>query len=104
MCRAICRPIPQRQPPGAKMGQSKQAGVADFSSHAMVTVMANDRLKFAIGRLDRATARVERLIAENRPAVGGEGSDPLLAQRHELLRQQVSTAIKRIDTLIAAAD
>jgi hypothetical protein len=70
----------------------------------MVTVMANDRLKFAIGRLDRATARVERLIAENRPVIASDGSDPLLPQRHEQLRQHVRTAISRIDALIASSD
>jgi hypothetical protein len=69
----------------------------------MVTAMANDRLKFAIGRLERATARVERLTAEVRPAGEADGSDPALIERHEQLRQQVRSAIGRIDTLIASS-
>lgn len=85
------------------MGQPGHGRVADFSSHAMVTVMANDRLKFAIGRLERATARVERLIAEVRPSGRDNGVDPLLHQRHEQLRQQVRSAIGRIDALIASS-
>jgi hypothetical protein len=69
----------------------------------MVTAMANDRLKFAIGRLERAAARVERLTAEA-PSVSGAGNaDPALVQRHEELRQQVRTAIGRIDALIASS-
>ena len=65
--------------------------------------MANERLKFAIGRLDRATARVERLLAEHRPALPNIVSDNRLEERHQHLRDQVRSAISRIDTLIAAS-
>lgn len=85
------------------MGQPEHGRFADFSSHAMVTVMANDRLKFAIGRLERATARVERLISDARPSSERNGVDPILVQRHEQLRDQVRSAIGRIDMLIASS-
>lgn len=85
------------------MGQREHGRVADFSSHAMVTVMANDRLKFAIGRLERAAARVERLIVEARPSDSGNGAASDLAERHERLREQVRSSISRIDALIASS-
>jgi hypothetical protein len=69
----------------------------------MVTAMANDRLKFAIGRLERAAARVERLTAEARPVSGTDSVDPAFLQQHEKLRQQVRSAIGRIDALIGSS-
>jgi len=66
-------------------------------------MMANERLKFAIGRLDRATARVERLVAEHRPGAPSSEADKRLHEKHQQLRDQVRTAISRIDTLIASS-
>lgn len=69
----------------------------------MSTVMANDRLKFAIGRLERAAARVERLISEGQSAPSTVVPDLRLVEQHEQLRQHVRTAIGRIDSLIASS-
>lgn len=70
----------------------------------MVRAMANERFKFAIGRLDRVAARIERILAESSRVTGGQPTtDPGFAERHEQLRQQVRSAIGRIDTLIDSA-
>jgi hypothetical protein len=66
-------------------------------------MMANDRLRFAIGRLERATGRIERIMAESAPAPTiAVQADPQFAKRHEQLRNHVKSAISRIDALIAA--
>lgn len=70
----------------------------------MIRVMANERLKFAIGRLERAAARVERILTNSQTLAATPGkADLQLGQRHELLRQHVRSAISRIDTLIGSA-
>lgn len=65
--------------------------------------MANDRLKFAIGRLERAAARVERIVSETGASFTPAQSDQRLLQKHEKLRQHVQSAISRIDGLIASS-
>jgi len=65
--------------------------------------MANDRLKFAIGRLERAAARVERLMSEGQSSPSPAAPDLRLVEQHEQLRQHVRTAIGRIDALIASS-
>jgi|GEM_PF-1022825 len=70
----------------------------------MVRAMANDRLQFAIDRLERMTGRIEHLVTEaaNHSAAGT--GDPDLVKRHDQLRTQVQAAIGRIDALIASAE
>jgi hypothetical protein len=65
--------------------------------------MSNDRLRFAIGRLERATGRVERILSESRPAGHATAAEAKLIRKHEELRQQVQSAISRIDSLITSA-
>jgi hypothetical protein len=69
----------------------------------MGTVMANDRLKFAIGRLERASARVERIVSETRASPVTAQPDHQLQQKHDKLRQHVQSVISRIDGLIASS-
>lgn len=65
--------------------------------------MSNDRLRFAIGRLERAAGRVERILTEAPRTPVPVAGDPKLVRKHEQLRQQVEFAIGRIDSLIASA-
>jgi len=66
--------------------------------------MANDRLQFAIDRLERLTGRIEHLVAEAANHSASGAGDPDLVKRHDQLRTQVQAAIGRIDALIASAE
>ena len=68
-------------------------------------MMANERINIAIGRLDRAVARVEGLAGQSisRPQQPTP-HDPDLHKRHDLLRDQVEAAFVRIDALIRSAE
>lgn len=69
--------------------------------------MSEEGLILAIGRLERALARVEASAAKPAPpAPPVEDSDAQaallsLAERHDKLKQQVETAITALDRLIA---
>lgn len=72
----------------------------------MVTVMANDRLMFAIGRIERAFGRVEHRLIEtpHRPCPPKPVIDQQLQVRHDRLREHVKSALTRIDVLINSAE
>lgn len=68
--------------------------------------MSEDRLILAIGRLERALARVETVAS--RPRSETVTTDPevqanlaTLTSRHEKLKQQVEGAIAALDRIIA---
>ncbi len=65
-------------------------------SHAMHRAMTDERLILAIGRLERALARVESHVLQFNAA----SPDLKLAQANEMLRATLADAIRRIDTLI----
>jgi hypothetical protein len=60
--------------------------------------MAAQRLIVAIGRIERALSRVERLPDTPLPAADNE-----LAARHEKLKAETREAIKAIDDLLGGA-
>ena len=63
--------------------------------------MEEDRLSRAIGRIERALARIETqtALAASRPR-HEHGPDHALAARHEALRASVATSLTELDTLI----
>lgn len=67
--------------------------------------MANERISIAINRIERAIARAEILATrpQNSPARQPD-EDPELARRHDSLRDQVETAVARIDALIRSGE
>lgn len=66
--------------------------------------MTDRRLLLALGRLERALARVEAGIEEAPPAFGLDENEALfrLAERHRTLREATESAIERIDRLLGA--
>jgi len=68
----------------------------------MVTTMANDRLGFAISRLDGAIARIEKHLNARTPS--NDREIEMVLDRHSRLRDQVQSAIGRIDRLIQSAE
>lgn len=64
--------------------------------------MTDRRLILALGRLERALARVEAGIADAPPAFGHDENEALfrLAERHRTLREATESAIERIDRLL----
>jgi hypothetical protein len=60
--------------------------------------MPQDRMMQAIGRMDRALARLENADL-SRPAASDEPSD--LQQRHVRLKQEAQSAIADIDRLLS---
>lgn len=70
----------------------------------MARAMANDRLQFAIDRLERMTGRIERLVTDVASRSADGTGDPDLTKRHDQLRAQVKAAVARVDALIASAE
>ena len=64
--------------------------------------MTDRRLILALGRLERALARVEAGVEATPPAFGRDESEALfrLAERHRTLREATESAIERIDRLL----
>ncbi|WP_397590190.1 hypothetical protein [Sphingorhabdus sp.] len=61
--------------------------------------MADERLIFAIGRIERALSRIEKL------AISPSGSDDSdLSKRHEKLKSETLAAIHDMDKILAGAD
>ncbi|HEX8668462.1 MAG TPA: hypothetical protein VF727_08850 [Allosphingosinicella sp.] len=60
--------------------------------------MGDDRLSVALGRIERAVARLEAL--DSRPAAAAPPADGLAAA-HEALRGRVEQAIGQIDRLLS---
>ena len=63
--------------------------------------MPDERAIQAIGRIERALARIE--IAARKPVHGSANDDELLElrQRHKALRERVEGAVLQIDQLLA---
>lgn len=61
--------------------------------------MADERLIFAIGRIERALSRVEKLATA--PA---NAPDAELADRHERLKKETLDAIRGIDQILSGAN
>ena len=64
--------------------------------------MTDDRLRLAIGRIERALSRIE-VAVDKRAAPAVPKPDPaytLLSRRHAMLRSRTEAAIERIDRLI----
>jgi len=64
--------------------------------------MTDRRLLLALGRLERALARVESSIESVPPSFGHDENEALfrLAARHRTLREATESAIERIDRLL----
>lgn len=60
--------------------------------------MTTERLIVAIGRIERALSRIERL-----PAPAGAKSDHDLVERHEKLKAETHAAIADLDRILAGA-
>jgi len=65
--------------------------------------MADDRIIVAIGRIERALTRVERIARTPSPAAPTDDYAQLAA-RHERLRAETESSIETLDRLIAAID
>ncbi|MBV8685734.1 MAG: hypothetical protein JOZ90_05890 [Alphaproteobacteria bacterium] len=63
--------------------------------------MGDERVLAAVGRIERALARLEA-AADRSPAPGP--ADGELRRAHETLKGKVEQAIARIDRLLASAD
>jgi hypothetical protein len=63
--------------------------------------MGDDKAFAAVGRIERALARLEAAAA--RPAVSPATDGPL-RDAHDALRGKVETAIRRIDQLLMSAE
>ncbi len=61
--------------------------------------MADERLIFAIGRIERALSRIEKLAIS--PTASDESD---LSNRHEKLKSQTLAAINDMDKILAGAD
>jgi len=61
--------------------------------------MADERLIFAIGRIERALSRIEKLAIS---PTASDGSD--LSKRHEKLKSETLAAIHDMDKILAGAD
>jgi hypothetical protein len=67
--------------------------------------MGADRALQAIGRIERALARIEGSAARPQPAPQGSSQvDERLAAAHETLRGKVEAAIAQIDELLGAGE
>jgi hypothetical protein len=60
--------------------------------------MSHQRLIMAIGRIERALSRMERIEISS---VNETGTDAALSDRHEKLKAETLIAIRDIDGLIA---
>jgi hypothetical protein len=65
-------------------------------------MMTDQRLILALGRLERALARVEAGIDASPPPLSHDESEALfrLAERHRTLRESTESAIERLDRLL----
>jgi hypothetical protein len=63
--------------------------------------MAEQRLILAIGRMERALARLEHCAPR---AAEGEANAQALAARHRRLREAAAEAVARIDQLLGPAE
>jgi hypothetical protein len=61
--------------------------------------MADERLIFAVGRIERALSRIEKLAIS--PTASDESD---LSNRHEKLKSQTLAAINDMDKILAGAD
>ncbi len=61
--------------------------------------MADERLIFAIGRIERALSRIEKLAISPSPS-----DDSDLSKRHEKLKSETLAAIHDMDKILAGAD
>jgi len=61
--------------------------------------MADERLNFAIGRIERALSRIEKLATS--PTASDESD---LSKRHEKLKSETLAAIHDMDKILAGAD
>lgn len=61
--------------------------------------MADERLIFAIGRIERALSRIEKLAIF--PTASDESD---LSKRHEKLKSETLAAIHDMDKILAGAD
>jgi len=61
--------------------------------------MADERLIFAIGRIERALSRIEKLAIS--PTALDESD---LSKRHEKLKSETLAAINDMDKILAGAD
>ena len=61
--------------------------------------MADERLNFAVGRIERALSRIEKLAIS--PTASDEGD---LSKRHEKLKSETRAAIHDMDKILAGAD
>ncbi len=66
----------------------------------MVTPMDLDRIKIAIGRIERATTRLEQLVSASADT---PPQDDGLAAKHARLRAEVGATIAEIDNLLKRA-
>lgn len=65
------------------------------------SVMDDDRISRAVGRIEQALARIETQAAlAGSGARDSTGGDSDLAQRHEALRARVSASLAELDSLI----
>jgi len=64
--------------------------------------MGQDRAELAIGRIERALARIES--AAERGLQSSASDDGALREAHEALRGRVSDALAQLDGLIASAE
>ena len=60
--------------------------------------MADERFIVAIGRIERALSRIEKLVTA--PVAGGHAD---LAERHEKLKSETLSAIQDLDKILAGA-
>jgi len=61
--------------------------------------MADERLIFAIGRIERALSRIEKLAISPTASVDSD-----LSKRHEKLKTETLAAIHDMDKILAGAD
>ena len=64
--------------------------------------MGQDRAELAIGRIERALARIESAAERGRQS--SASADGALREAHEALRGRVHDALAQVDGLIAAAE
>jgi capsule polysaccharide export protein KpsE/RkpR len=63
--------------------------------------MPDEQAIIAIGRIERALARIEAAIGNAQPASPDNHELQLLRERHRSLREKVEGAVSQIDLLLA---
>lgn len=90
---------------GPKLFAHAERLVAARGQRAIVWGMSIDRLQNALHRLGTAAARVEAAAAGLPiPSAADMAEIRTLVERHERLREQVRSAIGRLDTIIDGAE